>query len=271
MVKPTAVLILGHGTIGSLVARRLTAHGVRHLGVRRSQPTALGGWIQGDFSQDSTWDAIERAAASQGMPWPLQAVLLCANPGLRRGRDNRLLAGVELVRVKAPDTRLVYTGTTAVYANAAGGAVDEGGSTAGADAAQRGLLAIEEAVLELPAGLVLRAPALVGPSRTHALERLRSGAGMVAGDLQRPFSYLHEEDLADICVDALLGGLGTGILNAASPKRIRLADYYQDLARRAGVPMPVGDDQPMASRWIDASRLWSHYPARRWRSYATCG
>nr|MBA3685075.1 hypothetical protein [Planctomycetota bacterium] len=115
--------------------------------------------------------------------------------------------------------------------------------------------------------LVLRATALVGPTRTHALERLRAGTTTVRGDPDRPFSYLHEVDLAELCVEALAGALGRGIINAASPVRLTVRAYYALLAQRAGIPdcAITGDDTVVPARHIDARRLHALLPARPWR------
>jgi len=269
VVAPGTVLILGFGTIGELVAGALRAQGRAVLGIRRTPEACADGCIAGDISATATWQALPQQAADLGIAWPAQAVLLCANPGLRRGRDNGLAQAALLVHQHLPQARLVYTGTTAVYADAAGGGVTEESAVITAPGAPEGLLAIEAAVARQAGSLVLRVPALVGPSRRHALERLHGGITTVAGDLDRPFSFLHEQDLAEIAGAALAGAYGTGILNVASPSRSSLRDYYETLARRAGVHVPHGDGQHLPSRWIDASRFWRLEPQRAWRSFTS--
>ncbi len=113
---------------------------------------------------------------------------------------------------------------------------------------------------------MLRVTALVGPTRTHVQQRLTPGEVVVKGSSERPFSYLHEDDCADICVDAVLGQLGTGMLNAAAPEQFTVASYYQRIAQRVGIAITVrGDDTVVPSRWIDARRLHAHYPGRVWK------
>ena len=269
MVAPGTVLILGFGTLGELVAGALRAHGHAVLGIRRTPVAGAGTCIAADISAAETWQALPQQAAGLGIAWPAQAVLLCANPGLRRGRDNHLADAALLVHRHLPQARLVYTGTTAVYADAAGGGVTEESAVITAPGAPAGLLAIEAAVARQAGALVLRVPALIGPSRRHALERLQGGITTVAGDLDRPFSFLHELDLAEIASAALRGAYGHGILNVANPSRSSLRDYYDALARRAGVPAPHGDGQHLPSRWIDASRFWRMEPQRPWRSFTS--
>lgn len=261
------ILILGCGVIGGMVGRQFTEAGHQVIGVRRSaRPDQTLGFpiVTGDIA-----DAALHTAIVSAMP-RVDAVLLAANPGVRRGQDNGLEDAARLVGWKLGETRLVYTGTTSVYADAGGAGVDEAGAIDAGPEAQR-LLAIERAVLEQPGSLILRATALVGPTRTFARERLKAAAAqgkpcVVKGDLDRPFSYLHEADLAELCLIAMAGGLGEGVINAAAPERITVRGYYEHLALQAGVACLLEADGSAApARWIDARRLHALCPGRSWR------
>jgi nucleoside-diphosphate-sugar epimerase len=262
------VLILGCGVVGSAAGEALAALGHQPLGVRR-RPLAHGraGFtvISGDASDPALFTALAAA-----MP-RIDAVLLTATPGVRRGRDHGVAAAAGLVRRFHPGARLVYSGSSAVYADAGGAGADERSPLRHDDPACAALLAIEQAVLEQPRALVLRVPALVGPSRVHARARLREAARLhqrltISGDPARPFSFLHESDLAELCVQAALGGLGGGLLNAASPQRLTVAGYYQELALSMGLEVGLdGDGSAQPSRWIDAAALHALLGARRWR------
>lgn len=255
------IVILGCGVVGVLAGDALVAHGAEVLGVRRTPDPAVTARfpiMAGDLADAGLYRALED---------DVEAVLIAANPGLRRGRDNGLAQGVALASARWPAARLVYTGTTAVYADVGGGGADEDAPLALDDPAVAGLVAIERAVLAHGDALILRAPALVGPTRTHALDRLRRGERTVRGDPDRPFSYLHEADLAELAVAALAGAFGRGVLNAAAPERLSVRGYYAALAQRAGLGEVdlVGDGAAAASRWIDAGRLRAHLPGHRWR------
>lgn len=251
-------LILGCGTVGVLTAQVLAAQGWSVTGVRRrplgDEPCAM---LAGD--------AADPALLAR-CPMP-DAVALCASPGLRRGRDNGLERIATAVTARWPRCRLVYTGSTAVYADLNGADADEDAAL-GDDAAVTGLVAIERAVLAHADALVLRATALVGPTRTHARERLAAGHGAVtvAGDPERPFAYLHEADCATLLAEALGGAFARGILNAAAPTRITLRDYYQHHADALGLTLNLaGDGRPAPRRWINARRLHRLTPGRTWR------
>ncbi len=262
------VLILGCGVIGGMAGRQLAEAGHQVLGVRRSaRPDLSLGFpiVTGDIADSALYTAIVSA-----MP-RVDAVLLAANPGVRRGQDNGLVDAARLVHWKLGDTRLVYTGTTSVYADAGGAGVDEAGAIDTGPEAQQ-LFSIERAVLEQPGSLILRATALVGPTRTFARDRLKAAAAagkpcVVKGDLERPFSYLHEADLAELCIVAMAGGFGDGVLNAAAPERLSVRGYYEALVRSPGIACELESDGSAApSRWIDARRLHALCADRRWRS-----
>ena len=157
-----------------------------------------------------------------------------------------------------------------MYGEAGGQAVAEDGPLAD-DAGP--LLAVEAAVLAHDDACVLRCPGLVGPTRTRVQERAREAAAAgrpmtVPGDPDRPFSVLHEEDLAELLVEASVGRLSAvrGILNAAHPQTLTVRRYYTEQARRAGVTTNiVSDGSAKPSRAIDAGRLQALLPGYRWR------
>ena len=250
------VVILGCGALGLAVARRLVAAGHSVIGVRR-QPLGNEGvpMLASDIADAGLW---------QRLP-PCDAALLCANPGLRRGRDNGLAQGVAGIPAAV---RVVYTGSTAVYADLGGGGADEAAPVIDGDAAVAGLLAIEHAVLQRDQALVLRVTALVGPGRDFAAGRVAAAAGgtvTIKGDPDRPFSWLHEDDAAEVCVEALVRPSWVGVFNAAAPGRMRVRDYYQHLAQRQGVTVHIVGDASLApSRWIDARRLHALMGPRPW-------
>jgi nucleoside-diphosphate-sugar epimerase len=245
------VVILGCGAVGAAAAELLAARGHAVIGVRR---TPAPGLVAGDAADPALW---------RGLPRP-DAVLLTATPGLRRGRDNRLAAAAALIPAGC---RVVYSGTTAVYGEAAGAAVDEDGALA-ADAGP--LLAVEAAVLAHGDALVLRCPALTGPGRTRIAERARAAlaAGtplLVPGDPDRPFSVLHDADLAWQLAAAVDGPLAAvrGVLNAAHPRTGTLREHY---AAQAGVAVAIaGDGSGRPSRAIDAGRLHALLPGYAWQ------
>ncbi|HYE07877.1 MAG TPA: hypothetical protein VEL07_20335 [Planctomycetota bacterium] len=257
------VLILGAGRIGMSVGKRLRGTGDQVIGVRRRDPglEPVMPMVFGDLAEPSTYKQIKGV---------FDAVLLCATPGIRRGRDNGLARGSRLIAERWPQARVVYTGTTAVYADLKGGDADED-SALGEDEESQALLAIEDGVVHLENALALRVAAIVGPRYVESRQRVKAAGEMgditIRGDLGRPFSYVHERDLIDIVSDALQGGFGCGILNVASPLRMSYADYYKVLIERMGQRNRLtSDGSKVPARRIDARRLWGAYPGKPWRT-----
>ncbi len=248
------VHLLGCGVIGTLVGTRLQAHGHTVVGVRRTVSAASSTdrsanfpLLTGDVADPTLHDRLG----------PADAVLLAANPGVRRRareRDggNGLEHAATLIAERYPTARIVYTGTTSVYADAKGTAVDEGGQVAATDPEVAALLAIEAPLLAMEHALVLRVAAIVGPSRQQARERIRRAAAdgspvIVRGDPQRPFSWVHELDLAELCADELVRPTLDGLRNVAAAGILTVRGYYLELAKALGVSVPLigdGTDQP---------------------------
>ena len=256
--RPGRCLILGCGVVGALVGNRLVDRGWTVVGSRRRP------WARESGDPCPAFPVLAGSVLPVG---PADAILVAANPGIRRGRDNGVAALVTAARHRWPTTRLVLVSTTSLYGDAEGAGVTEDGPL-GQDPESQALRAIERAVEGHVDALVLRATALVGPTRTFARTRARAArlAGTpltIKGDPDRPFSYLHDDDLADLAADALGGDLGTGILNAACPHRLTVRAYYQQAAEGPLDVLGDGTDQPR--RWIDAGRLWAQRPAYPWR------
>lgn len=265
------VLILGCGVIGTLVGKQLAAQNHTVLGVRRrARPDQSCGFpmVTGDMT-DSALHVSLLASLSR-----VDGVLLAANPGVRRGQDNGLAHAAQLVKEYYPQARFVYTGTTSVYGDADGLGVDESTPIIRDDATTAALMTIEDAVLTHNDAIILRATALVGPSRTFSRDKMRAAVAagqpcVVAGDVSRPFSYLHELDLADLCLAVLAGELTSGLYNAAAPQvtpRLTVGGYYALIARQDKVICTVtGDGQPAPARWIDSAKLQRCFPNKQWR------
>jgi nucleoside-diphosphate-sugar epimerase len=266
------ILILGCGVIGTLVGKQLAESQHNVLGVRRrARPDQSCGFpiVTGDIA-DSALHVSLLASLSR-----VDAVLLAANPGVRRGQDNGLVQAAHLVREYYPQARLIYTGTTSVYGDAAGAGVDESTMISREDSTSAALMAIEDAVMQHADSLILRATALVGPSRTFSRDKLRTAAAtgqpcVVAGDLARPFSYLHEYDLVDLCLAAMAGNLSNGLYNAAAPlltPPLTVGGYYGLIAAHHNLTAVItSDGQPAPSRWINATKLQRCFPKKIWRS-----
>ena len=254
------VVILGCGVVGTLVGNLLAHRGWTVVGSRRTP------WAREAQDPIPEFPLLAGGLLPVG---PAEALLVAANPGIRRGRDNGIATLITAASHRWPSARLVLISTTSLYGDAGGEGVAEDGHL-GTDPESQALRAIEQAAEAHPNHLVLRATALIGPTRTFARSRALAAhaAGIpltIKGDPDRPFSYLHDDDLASIAAEALAGDLGTGVLNVACPHRLTVRAYYQ--AAVAGLSV-VGDGSDQPRRWIDAGRLWAQRPTRSWNLIA---
>jgi len=263
VTNPGGVLILGCGDLGMRVRRRLLAQGIPVTGIRR-HAQAGDGLIAGDAADPAMWDQLP------GGPW--RAALLSATPGLRRGRDNGLAAAAALMARRLPGARLVYSGTTSVYGGIAG-TLDEDSPVDRTDPAIVGLLAIEQTLGTHRDSLVLRFPAIVGAGRNRVRNRLLAGDYTVTGDLDKPFNFIHQEDAAALCVEALLGCGGTGVVNAVAPFEVSMREYYAAHALAVGVDPALltgelpGERVNAAARLVRSNRFDQRFSPRPWRYF----
>lgn len=216
------LLIVGYGDIARRVASRLPA-GVALRTLTRARGADL-----------------DRAETLAGFAGWADALLHCAPPPASGDSDPRtenLLAALEARILPA---RLVYVSTSGVYGDCAGALVDESRPVNPQSArAQRRVHA--ETTLATwcrrrgVALVVLRAPGIYAADRLP-LARLRAGTPALhtADDVYT--NHIHAEDLASICLRALEDDAPAGIYNASDDSAIKMGDWLDLVADRAGLP-----------------------------------
>lgn len=216
------LLIVGYGDIARRVASRLPA-GVALRALTKARGADL-----------------DRAETLAGFAGWADALLHCAPPPAAGDSDLRtenLLAALEARILPA---RMVYVSTSGVYGDCAGELVDEtrpanprsararrrvhAETTLAAWCRRRGVVLV-----------VLRAPGIYAADRLP-LDRLRAGtpALQTADDVYT--NHIHAEDLASICLRALEDDAPAGTYNASDDSAIRMADWLDLVADRAGLP-----------------------------------
>jgi len=186
---------------------------------------------------------------------PADAVLHCAPPpqtGEIDPRTANLLAAFESRRILP--TRFVYISTSGVYGDCAGALVDESRAVNPQSARARRRVSAE-AQLALwcnPRGValvVLRAPGIYAADRLP-LERLRAGTPVLRDADDVYTNHIHAEDLAGCCLRALEEDAPAGIYNASDDSRLKMGEWFDLVADRAGLPRP-----PRVARSEAAGRL----------------
>jgi nucleoside-diphosphate-sugar epimerase len=155
-------------------------------------------------------------------------------------RTANLLAALERSRILP--TRLVYISTSGVYGDCGGALVDESRAvnphsaraTRRVDAERRLALWCSSHGVAL---VVLRAPGIYAAGRLP-LERLRAGTPALRDADDVYSNHIHAEDLARCCLRALEQDAPEGIYNASDDTRLKMGDWFDLVADRAGLPRP---------------------------------
>jgi nucleoside-diphosphate-sugar epimerase len=85
--------------------------------------------------------------------------------------------------------------------------------------------------------VILRVPGIYAADRLP-LERLRAGTPVLRAEDDVYTSHVHAEDLAAIVVRALDAAAPAGTYNASDDSEIRMGDWFDLVAERAGLPRP---------------------------------
>ncbi|MES9904533.1 MAG: SDR family oxidoreductase [Sedimenticola sp.] len=231
-------LIIGCGYLGKKVALALRRQGVDATGVVRSEAgvsalAALGiEALRVDLDDPDT------------PPLPLSGCELFyfAPPprsGIKDSRVARLLAACD--RQGAP-RRIVYLSTTGVYGDCAGDWVDETRPVKPVaeralrrrDAEERFHQWCQTRPTEL---VILRVAGIYGPGKLP-LERLRKRLPMVREEEAPYTNRIHIDDLVQVSLAAMTQGGNGEVYNVSDGHPGNMADYFNRIADRTGLPRP---------------------------------
>jgi nucleoside-diphosphate-sugar epimerase len=225
----------------------------------------------------SRFDLI-MASRSKGMDFdrpeslaPLEtadAVLHSVPPPQTGAGDTRtanLLAALERSRILP--TRFVYISTSGVYGDCDGALVDEARAVNPQSArAKRRVDAEEQLALWCTqhdvALVVLRAPGIYAADRLP-LDRLRAGTPILRHEDDVYTNHIHAEDLAGICARALQDEAPAGIYNASDDSQLKMGQWFDLLADRAGLPRPPRIARSEAAERIPSGLLSFMNESRR--------
>lgn len=255
--------VVGHGLLGSALAKRLRCAGARVLVLDAAA----------DTFPDIVGDAAEPAVLGEARARLLPAVVYCcqATGGGDAAAYRRAYAEVvEQLAVQVPEARIVLCSSCSVY-GAAEGAVDESTPAAASGERARVLLAAEAAV-QGRGGAVARLVPLYGADRCEVLRRHLVGEPRLPGAESRMLNYLHVEDAVEALL--LLGVEGAGGVYNVCGESLSKAELYAQLVRATGVAAvresAGGSVRGVSNRIPDTARLralgWR--PERRLAEYA---
>lgn len=218
------LLIAGYGDVARRAAPRLETRFAVHPLSRR---------LGIDFDRPETLASLPEA----------DAVLHCAPPpatGATDARTTHLLAALAKGRILP--ARVVYVSTSGVYGDCGGARVDEMRAVRPrTDRARRRVDAERQLALWCSgrgvALVILRVPGIYAADRLP-LERLRQGTPVLRQEDDVYTNHIHAEDLAAIIVRALEDGAPAGTYNASDDSELRMGDWFDLVAERAGLPRP---------------------------------
>ena len=231
------LLIVGCGDIAlralPQLARNFQVFGLVRAASQADRIAALGANpLIGDLDNPATLAAPAAVA---------DLVLHLAPPGESGERDQRSANLIAALSPRPPE-RLVYISTSGVYGDCGGAWVDE--ERPGAPQTQRGARRVDAECALLAWGkqsgvvvAVLRVPGIYAAERLP-LAQLQRGAPLLRAEDDVYTNHIHADDLAAICLTTLERGAAGRIYNASDDSEMKMGDYFDLVADRAGLARP---------------------------------
>lgn len=236
------VLLVGCGFVGTAAADLFHARGWTVTAWTHLPESAVRLSTQKPYmvaARDIT-DANAVLAARADMPAP-DALIDCVSSGRGGGAEQYrrvYLDGARHLLAAFRSTRVVYTGSTSVYAQTDGAWIDETSPAAPDRETGRILLETEALVLASPGGTVARLAGIYGPGRSALLRKFLAGEAVIEGDGARWLNQIHREDAAAALFRLAQPDAAPGVYNVADDTPLRQRDLYRALADLHGQPLP---------------------------------
>ncbi len=249
------VVIAGCGFVGLATARRLHHAGWEVLGCTHSEDSARA--LAAEPFAVRSADLTDLSSLTALADWrECDAVIHCASSG-RGGADayrSVYLQGARnLLDVLAP-RRLLFTGSTSVYAQNNGEWVTEKSAAEPDRETGRILRETEELVLA-SGGCVARLAGIYGPGRSVLLKKFFSGEAVIEGDGERWINQVHRDDIAAALTQLTESG-ATGIFNVSDDTPMTQREIYGSLAAHfARVLPPSGPVDSNRKRGVTSKRV----------------
>jgi len=239
------ILIAGCGYVGCALGERLAAHGHDVVGLRRNL-SALPNSIRGIAADLSDPDSL------RDLPFPFDVVFYTAgssghtDEAYRAAYVDGLRNVLGAIRAHgAPPRRVIFTSSTAVYAQTGGSWVDEDSLTEPDGFSGKRMLEAE-AILRASGfeTIAVRLGGIYGPGRSGLIDRVRRGEARRERDRVRYINLIHLDDI----VGALMHLMN---LERPDPVYLGVDDEPQEynalvewIAARIGVAPPPFSDEP---------------------------
>jgi nucleoside-diphosphate-sugar epimerase len=235
------LLLIGHGFLGSAIARVFGA----------------AGWELRSFSLSGgegslACDVADRAAVDH-LP-AADFIIHCAASG-RGGAEayqRVYVDGCRNLTEKFPGVPFLFTSSTSVYSQTDGSVVSEESPTEPDRETGRLLLEAERITLDA-GGVVARLAGIYGPGRSVILRKFLSGEAVIEEDGRRYLNQIHRDDAARAILHLATDSVRGGIFNVCDSRPLTQLECYQRLSEIFNRPLP-----PSGPRDLDRKRGWTH-------------
>ena len=232
------VLIAGCGYVGQRLALRLRDRFEVAALVRTAEKAAA---LERQGIKAVVID-LDRVRAGAGIPERLdqEAIVYLVPPPNAGESDLRLDRFLQLAIV--PPKAFVYMSTTGVYGDTEGGFVDESTPVQPRSERARRRVSAEEMTRvwcteRRVRRVVLRVPGIYGPGRLP-LDRLKRREPVVCPEDAGISNRIQIDDLVMACEQAVVNREARGVYNVTDGNSITSTEFFDAVARLAGLPCP---------------------------------
>lgn len=241
------VLIIGRGFLGEAAAAAFSRKGLRVLSLSRGAPESDSGHLPCDVTDPSSMEgliplvrdvpvAVHAVSSGKGGAETYAAVY---RDGLRR-----------VIDLWNPG-RVVFVGSTSVYAQTDGSIVSEE-SPAEPDRETGRILLESERIALSAGGSVARLSGIYGPGRSVLLRKFLSGEALLEEGGGRWINQIHRDDAAAALVRLADPSTAPGIYNVSDDAPTTQGELYGWMAEATGRPLP-----PIGPADRDRKRGWT--------------
>lgn len=234
-----SLLIAGCGFLGEAAAGFFCAGGWEVVGLTASDDSAARLTARPYAVQAADISSAESLAVVRERHGKFDMVLHCASSG-RSGeaayRQVYVDGAAHLART-FPEARLLFTGSTSVYAQTDGEWVDE--TSAVEPPRETGRLLLEaETIVRGAGGCVLRLAGIYGPGRSVLLRKFVDGLAVLEDGGKRWINQIHRDDAVRAMHAIAQSGIAGAVYNVVDDQPATQREVYAWMADFLRRPMP---------------------------------
>jgi nucleoside-diphosphate-sugar epimerase len=256
------ILIAGCGYVGQAAADLFHAADWTVEGWTRSAQSAASLKAKPYLVRDVDISQRAQVAKRAGM---FDAVIHCASS---RGGDAKTyrqiyLDGARNLLERFPESKLLFTSSTSVYAQGDASWITEESETKPMREASRVLLKAETQVLNR-GGIIARLAGIYGPGRSALLSKFLEGTAIIDPENDRFVNQVHRDDIASALLFLLKReGQGAPVYNVVDDQPILQSECYRWLAQRLNRALPPIGRSTQQRKRGDSNKRVSNAKLRR--------